>query len=63
MTLNETLAALGYTTAPAGFGKKHILDADGVTVCTGAAHQVWWWLRETGQIDAGCEPVAREVER
>jgi len=60
MTLHEVLAALGYTTAPAGHYRRHIIDADGVTVYTGAAHQVWWWLRETGQIDASCEPVRRE---
>ncbi len=57
MTLNETLAALGYTTRPAGHGQKHIIGADGVIVCTGAAHQVWEWLRETGQVDASYEPV------
>ena len=59
MTLTETLTELGYTTAPAGHYRKHIIDADGVIVYTGRAHQVWLWLRETGQIDASCEPVAR----
>jgi len=60
MTLHEVLAALGYTTAPAEHYRRHIIDADGVTVYTGAAHQVWLWLRETEQINAGCEPVRRE---
>jgi len=62
MTLLETLAALGYTTAPAGHSRRHVIDADGVIVYTGAAHQVWAWLRDTEQIDASCEPVAREGE-
>lgn len=45
MTLNESLAARGYTTAPAGHGKKHILRA-GVIVFTGDAGDVWEWLAE-----------------
>jgi len=50
MTLHETLAALGYTTAPAGHSRKHVIDAEGVTVYTGRAHEVWAWLRDTEQV-------------
>lgn len=43
MTLNETLASLGFTTAPAGSYRKHII-ADGVIVFTGTANDVWQWI-------------------
>jgi hypothetical protein len=61
MTLSEVLAALGYTTAPAGHYRKHVIDADGVTVYTGRAHQVWAWLRDTEQINASCEPIVPDA--
>ena len=48
-TLIEVLDRLGYATRPARWqGKKDILR-DGEAVFTGAAHEVWAWLRETGQ--------------
>lgn len=47
MTINETLAASGYTTAPRDNGRKAIL-LDGVEVFVGRAHEVWAWL-EAGE--------------
>lgn len=45
MSLNDVLAAHGYTTRPApGNYRKHILDADGEVVFTGTAHDVWEWI-------------------
>lgn len=42
-SLNEQLAAAGYATAPAGFGREHVLR-DGRVVFTGRAHEVAAWL-------------------
>lgn len=42
-SLNEQLAAAGYTTAPADNGQKHILR-DGRVVFTGRAHEMAAWL-------------------
>lgn len=44
MSLNETLASLGFTTKPAGNYKKHIVDATQTIVFTGDAQAVWEWL-------------------
>lgn len=43
VALNELLKELGYTTEPAGRGKKHIIK-DGKTVFTGDAGSVWEWI-------------------
>ncbi len=47
MTLNETLASLGFTTQPAGnlwsMGAKHILRR-GKIVFTGDSVEVWAWI-------------------
>lgn len=46
ISLNDALHALGYTTRPArAMHKKDILKG-GVVVFTGAAGEVWAWLRE-----------------
>lgn len=55
-SLNEALAALGFTTAPANrglafpTGAKHIIR-DGQVEFTGSAHEVWQWLRDCGLIE------------
>ena len=43
MTLNQTLAAKGLTTSPAGNYKKHIIQG-GEIIFTGNAGEVWEWL-------------------
>lgn len=49
LTLNETLAARGLATRPAGsrwsLGSKDILDATGAVVFTGDSVEVWAWLK------------------
>jgi hypothetical protein len=48
-SLNETLAALGFTTKPgAGLYAKYILRGDDV-VFAGRADEVWAWLRGGAQ--------------
>ena len=50
-TLTEALAACGLTHRPApsaGTYKRDVLDGYTV-VCTGRAHEVWEWLRDTGR--------------
>lgn len=51
MSLNQTLAALGYTTAPhrnaPAQGKA--IYRDGVEVFAGTAGEVWAWLRANGE--------------
>ena len=47
-TLNEALAQRGYTTQPAGFGRKDIIDSHGLVRFTGTAGDVWDWLRKYG---------------
>jgi hypothetical protein len=49
VTINEQLAALGYTTLPHSHGRKQVLR-DGAVVITGTAGDVWAWLRTTGQV-------------
>lgn len=48
INLNGFLGGLGYTTEPAGNGRKHIMKG-GETHFTGTAGEVWEWLRETKQ--------------
>ena len=48
MTLNQTLASLGYTTQPAHHHQKHILK-NGIAVFTGDSVAVWAW------INGGCQ--------
>lgn len=51
-SLNEVLAALGYTTKP-GSGIPHPgkkILRDGNVVHEGSADSTWTWLRQTGQI-------------
>jgi hypothetical protein len=49
MSLTETLASLGLTTAPANnfwsAGSKHILR-NGVIVFTGDAKETWAWINQ-----------------
>ncbi len=47
MTLNETLAALGFTTRPAHQYAKHVIDSTGAVVFTGCSVEVWAWLAIT----------------
>jgi len=63
--MNDLLRYLGYTTKPAGYGRKHILS-EGNCVFTGRVEQVWAWLREGGVEvvnldDAEC--VVRRIRR
>jgi len=51
-TLHQVLASLNYTTRPAGNYRKEIIVTTIIaeeTVYTGTAHDVWSWLRRTGQ--------------
>jgi hypothetical protein len=51
MSLNEQLASLGFTTAPAGGRyKKHIMKGSAIAF-TGDAGAVWEWLKESKLID------------
>lgn len=61
-TLNEVLASLGLTTAPAEFGAKRILDS-GVEVFCGGAGEVWAWLRDEGEIRSTCRECLRSHEK
>lgn len=49
-SLHDVLKARGYTHRPAlncGNTSAHdILDADGIEVFSGSAHEVWEWLRD-----------------
>lgn len=50
-TLTEALRYHGLAHQPApsaGTYKRDVLDGDAV-VCTGSAHEVWEWLRDTGR--------------
>lgn len=47
--LNDVLERLGYTTQPAEWGAKVILQ-NGFPISAGTAGAIWLWLRETGQI-------------
>jgi hypothetical protein len=52
-TLSEVLTALGLTHRSAGEDTcaHDVFDGEGL-VFTGAAHEVWSWLRETGRIES-----------
>lgn len=70
MSLNETLASLGLTTAPAGngwsIGCKHILN-QGTVIFTGDSVEVWAWLSrqeaEAQRSDALAECLANDPNR
>ena len=51
-TLNEKLAALGYSTRPVmnEAGVREVVRSDGSVAFMGRAGDVWRWLRNTGQI-------------
>lgn len=54
-TLTEVLAARGYThrrTEGGPAGAHDVMDADGVVVVTGRAHEVWAWLRRAHVAEA-----------
>ena len=46
ISLNEQLASLGFTTAPAGMYKKHIMKGSAIAF-TGDAGAVWDWLKDS----------------
>lgn len=57
LSLNDTLAVLGFTTEPARrMGAKAIIDGTGRTVFVGTAAEVWAWLREVGLLTAEVQP-------
>lgn len=57
LSLNATLAALGYRTEPhRRAGAKAIIDSAGRTVFAGTAAEVWAWLREAGLLPAEVAP-------
>lgn len=56
MSLNETLAALGYTTEPGGNGKRRVFR-DGKFMTSGTAAHVWHWLRSRGEHTEPCPAV------
>jgi hypothetical protein len=54
-TLTDALAARNLTHRPlprSSIGKREVVDAAGVVVFTGAAHEVWAWLRAQETRDA-----------
>lgn len=48
LTLNETLAKLGFTTRPGEHQYEKDILKDGKVVFTGSAGDVWDWLQEEG---------------
>lgn len=52
-TLTQVLSGLGYTHRPSrdgAFTSTRVVEREGKAVFEGRAHEVWAWLRETGQI-------------
>lgn len=63
-TLNEILRALGYRTAPAAHGRKHIIRSTRTRsdiVHTGTASANCDWLESTGQHRISCAELAEIV--
>jgi len=46
-SLSEALAARGYTHAATGRDYRHAIKNEGRVVFTGAAHDVWAWMKGT----------------
>ncbi|WP_163869636.1 hypothetical protein [Myxococcus eversor] len=67
-SLTELLEVLGYQHCPAEHGKHDVVAKSGEVAFTGAADEVWAWLRATKQVQpsavaicplgCGCTPVA-----
>lgn len=60
-SLTSALARLGYAHAPGHTPGRRSIQRDGVEVLQATAHEVWDWLRATGQI-AAVRPIVWELE-